>query len=115
MLMLALVRYRSPPPIAAVDAQSGHLAAGALASTCREPLVHDTGVFVFAQVQAFENSVGKALCPMRLLRRLRSLVPLTPSIPTRNQRRDCHDPSVPFPAPRPAGRRHLQRRLGRRA
>ena len=35
-----------------------------------EPLVHDTGVFVFAQVQAIENRVGKALCPMRLKRRL---------------------------------------------
>ena len=37
-----------------------------------EPLVHDTGVFVFAQVQTIENRVGKALCPMRLLRQLRS-------------------------------------------
>ncbi len=35
-----------------------------------EPLVHDTGIFVFAQVQAIENRVGKALCPMRLWRRL---------------------------------------------
>jgi hypothetical protein len=33
-----------------------------------EPLVHNTGVFVFAQVQAVENSVGKSLCPIRLLR-----------------------------------------------
>ena len=37
-----------------------------------EPLVHDTGVFVVAQVQTIENRVGKALCPMRLLRQLRS-------------------------------------------
>ena len=37
-----------------------------------EPLVHDTGVFVVVQVQAIENRIGKALCPMRLLRRLRS-------------------------------------------
>jgi hypothetical protein len=37
-----------------------------------EPLVHDTGVFVFAQVQAVENSVGKTLCPKRLLRQLRN-------------------------------------------
>ena len=37
-----------------------------------EPLVHDTGVFVFAQVQAVENSVGKTLCPIRLLRQLRN-------------------------------------------
>lgn len=32
-----------------------------------EPLVHDTGVFVFVQVQAVETSVGN-----RLLRQLRS-------------------------------------------
>jgi hypothetical protein len=37
-----------------------------------EPLVHDTGVFVFVQVQTIENKVGKALSPMRLLRQLRS-------------------------------------------
>ena len=37
-----------------------------------EPLVHDTGVFVVAQVQGIENRIGKALCPMRLLRQLRS-------------------------------------------
>ena len=29
-----------------------------------------TGAFVFAQVQTIENRIGKALCPMRLLRRL---------------------------------------------
>lgn len=33
-----------------------------------EPLVHATGVVVFAQVEAFENSVGKSLCPIRLAR-----------------------------------------------
>jgi len=37
-----------------------------------EPLVHYTGVFVFAQVQTFENSVGRSLCPTRLLRQLRA-------------------------------------------
>ena len=36
-----------------------------------EPLVHDTGVFVFAQVQAVETSVGRTLCPIRLWRRFR--------------------------------------------
>ena len=36
-----------------------------------EPLVHHTGVFVFAQVAAVETSVGKSLCPNRLLRHLR--------------------------------------------
>jgi hypothetical protein len=37
-----------------------------------EPLVHNTGVFVFAHVAAVESRVGKTLCPVRLLRRLRS-------------------------------------------
>jgi hypothetical protein len=35
-----------------------------------EPLLHSTGAFVFAQVQAVENSVGRTLCPFRLARRL---------------------------------------------
>jgi len=39
-----------------------------------EPLVHDAGAFVFAQVQAVENGIGKALCPRRLAHRLRSLI-----------------------------------------
>jgi hypothetical protein len=39
-----------------------------------EPLVHNTGVFVFAHVQAVETSVGRTLCPIRLLRQLRSLL-----------------------------------------
>jgi hypothetical protein len=33
-----------------------------------EPLVYTTGMFVVAQVQTIENSVGKTLCPARLLR-----------------------------------------------
>jgi hypothetical protein len=37
-----------------------------------EPLVHETGIFVFLQVQAFENSVGRTLCPIRLLRQFDS-------------------------------------------
>ena len=39
-----------------------------------QPLVHDTGVFVFVQVQTIENRIGKALCPVRLMRQLRSLL-----------------------------------------
>jgi hypothetical protein len=39
-----------------------------------EPLVHNTGVFVFAHVQAVETSVGRTLCPIRLLRQLRHLL-----------------------------------------
>jgi hypothetical protein len=37
-----------------------------------EPLLHNTGVFVFVHVQAVETSVGRTLCPIRLLRRLRN-------------------------------------------
>jgi hypothetical protein len=33
-----------------------------------EPLVCTAGMFVVAQVQTIENSVGKTLCPVRLLR-----------------------------------------------
>jgi hypothetical protein len=33
-----------------------------------EPLVHTTGVFVFAHVQAVETSIGRTLCPTRLWR-----------------------------------------------
>jgi hypothetical protein len=36
------------------------------------PLVHSTGVFVFTHVQAVETSVGKTLCPARLLRQFRT-------------------------------------------
>jgi hypothetical protein len=39
-----------------------------------EPLVQNTGVFVVAHVQAVENSIGKTLCPIRLLRQFRSLL-----------------------------------------
>jgi hypothetical protein len=39
-----------------------------------EPLLHTTGVIVFAHVQTIENSVGRTLCPIRQLRnRLRRL------------------------------------------
>jgi hypothetical protein len=52
-----------------------NLAAWMLARTFNmpEPLVRDTGVFMFARVQAVENSVGKTLCPIRLLRQLRKI------------------------------------------
>ena len=62
MLMLSLVRILH------------NLAVWALARSLNmpEPLVHDTGVFVFAQVQSFENRVGRALCLRQLWRQLRS-------------------------------------------
>ena len=37
-----------------------------------EPLVHHTGVFVFAQVQTLETRIGRALCPRQLWRQFRS-------------------------------------------
>jgi hypothetical protein len=71
MLMLTLFRL-----VAAVVPWVVNLATWLLARTLNmpQPLVHDTGVFVFAQVQTIENRVGKALSPMRLMRRLRSLL-----------------------------------------
>jgi len=66
MLMLSLVRT-----LAVLIAWMLNLAVWVLArsSNMPEPVVHDTGAFVFAQVQTIENRVGKALCPMRLMRR----------------------------------------------
>ena len=71
MLMLALFRFA-----AATIRWSLNLATWLLARSLNmpEPVVHDTGVFVFVQVQTIENRVGKALCPMRLVRQLRSLL-----------------------------------------
>jgi hypothetical protein len=67
MLMLSVIRL--------VAAVIPRLATLVLARSLQlpEPVVHDTGIFVFAQVQSFENRVGKALCPARLLRQLRAL------------------------------------------
>ena len=69
MLMLTLIR-----PLAAVILWTLKLATWVLArSLCMpEPVVHDTGLFVFAHVQTFENKVGRSLCPLRPLRRLRA-------------------------------------------
>ena len=67
MLMLALFRL-----VAAAIPWTLNLAIWLLARSLNmpEPAVHDTGVFVFAQVQTIENRVGKALCLMRQLRSL---------------------------------------------
>ena len=71
MLMLSLFRL-----VATVIPWTLNLATWLLARSLNmpQPLVHDTGVFVFVRVQTIESRVGKALCPMRLLRRLRSLL-----------------------------------------
>jgi hypothetical protein len=37
-----------------------------------EPLVHNTGIFVFVHVQAVETSVGRTLCPARLWRQIQN-------------------------------------------
>ena len=69
MLMLSLVRS-----FTVLIPWMSNLATWALARAFNmpEPLVHDTGVFMFAKAQTIENRVGRALCPMRLLCRLRS-------------------------------------------
>jgi hypothetical protein len=70
MLMLSLVRT-----LAVAIPWMLNLAIRLLARSLQlpEPVVHDTGVFVFAQVQAVENRFGQALCPKRPARQLRSL------------------------------------------
>jgi hypothetical protein len=37
-----------------------------------EPLVYSTGVLVFTHVQAIETRAARSLCPVRLLRQIRS-------------------------------------------
>ena len=71
MLMLSLFRL-----VAAVVPWVVNLATWLLARTLNmpQPLVHDTSVFVFVQVQTIENRVFAALCPMQLMRQLRSLL-----------------------------------------
>ena len=71
MLMLSLVRT-----LAVAIPWMLNLAIWLLARSLQlpEPVVHDTGAFVFAQVQAVENRFGKALCPKRLARQLYSLL-----------------------------------------
>jgi len=72
--MIMSTPSRFPPPAAGAFAWLLNLATWLLARSLNmpEPLVHDTGFFVFAHVQAVENSVGRTLCPIRLWRRLRS-------------------------------------------
>jgi hypothetical protein len=64
----------SPSPLAGASAWVLHLATRMLACSLNmpAPLVHNTGVFVFAHVQAVETSVGTSLCPIRLLRQFRN-------------------------------------------
>ncbi|HEY3029699.1 MAG TPA: hypothetical protein VGJ68_05905 [Bradyrhizobium sp.] len=73
MTMRTLPRYGTSP--VAIIPWMLNLATRTLAYSLNmpEPLLHSTGVFVFAQAQAVENSVGKTLCPIRLLRQLLAL------------------------------------------
>ena len=67
-------RSSAVPPAAGMIPWLLNLATRMLACALNmpEPLVQNTGVFVFAHVQAVENSIGKTLCPFRLLRQFRS-------------------------------------------
>jgi hypothetical protein len=71
MLMLSLFRFA-----AAAIPWTLNLATWLLARSLNmpEPVVHDTGVFVFVQVQTIENRVFRTLSPKRLVRQLRSLL-----------------------------------------
>ena len=71
MLMLSLFRF-----VAAAIPWTLNLATWLLARSLNmpQPLVHDTGVFVFVQVQTIENRVFRTLSPKRLVRQLRSLL-----------------------------------------
>ena len=69
MLMLSLIRAFTALAPVVLD-----LATWLVARSLNmpQPIVHDTGVFVVAQVTAVEMKVGKAICPVRLLRQLRT-------------------------------------------
>ncbi|MBT1511620.1 hypothetical protein KIP88_13995 [Bradyrhizobium sp. SRL28] len=71
MLMLSLFRFA-----AVMIRWTLNLATWLLARSLNmpEPVVHDTGVFVFVQVQTIENRVFRTLSPKRLVRQLRSLL-----------------------------------------
>jgi hypothetical protein len=76
MTMNSLSRSSTFPLAAGIVSWMLNLATRLLARFLNmpEPMVHHTGVFVFAHVQAVESSVGKTLCPIRLLRQLRNYV-----------------------------------------
>jgi hypothetical protein len=74
MLMLSLVQT-----LTVLVPLAGRLASWLLARSLNmpEPLVHAIGLFVLGQVQAFENnafenSIARSFCPVRLARRFKS-------------------------------------------
>jgi hypothetical protein len=73
MVTLAIDLYRSAasyPAVIRAGRWSLKLATRLLARALNmpEPLLHSTGAFVVAQVQATEARTAKILCPLRLLR-----------------------------------------------
>ena len=72
--MSTLSRPSTFPSVAGIIPWLLNLATRMLACSLQmpEPLVHNTGVFVFAHVQAAETRAAKTLCPLRLLRQLRN-------------------------------------------
>jgi hypothetical protein len=74
MTMNSLTRSSTFPSAAGIVSWMLNLATRLLARFLNmpEPMVHHTGVFVFAHVQAVESSVGRTLCPVRLLGQLQN-------------------------------------------
>jgi hypothetical protein len=74
MMMTPTSRPNPSPSAAGITAWLLNLATRLLAHSLSmpEPLVHTSGVFVLAHVQAVETSIGRTLCPIRLWRRIRS-------------------------------------------
>ena len=68
------------PSAAGLSTWLVHLATRLLARSLNmpEPLVHDTGVFVYIRVQEVETSIGRKLCPVRLWRRMQAWCSRTP-------------------------------------
>ena len=66
---------RDPSALATVTLWLVNLAMRLLARSLQipEPFLRSTGIYVFAQAQAAEDSFAKSLCPVRLFRRLLAL------------------------------------------
>ncbi|MGA7805918.1 hypothetical protein [Bradyrhizobium sp.] len=71
MIALFLARFVATSLLPWLLELATRLLAGGL--NVPEPLLRSTGIFVAAQVQAVENSIGHTLCPRRLGRRLLAL------------------------------------------
>jgi hypothetical protein len=69
---IAMHRKSPFPPVADLTMWLLNLATRLLARGLNmpEPLVHDTGMFVYIRVQEVETSIGRSLCPIRLWRRV---------------------------------------------